>query len=321
MTDLTLHDGRTPQSAVMLTSWAHAADAAHQLGSALCKTSFVPSVFRDKPGEATAAILYGAEAGLSPLAALQGVYVISGKPAMYARTLLAVALGAGHQVWTEEITDTRAIVCGRRNGSDNIERSVWTMDRARKAGYTKNAKYQTDPQAMLLARAQSDVCRRIAPDALLGMAYSVEELEDEQQPTTTVSRASDSKPKTVRRALPAAPDVEEPSIDDTPVVPEPVADEPGVIPITTAQMKKLHAAMGDAGLTDREQGLAFLGAVIGRDIDTSKALSKDEATRVIDELERLNAAEAATDQGDEPEEPPLDGEALWPETAQPGGAA
>ncbi|MCZ4506609.1 hypothetical protein O4273_27765, partial [Rhodococcus ruber] len=33
------------------------------------------------------------------------------------------------------------------------------------------------PQSMLYARASGDIARRVAPDALLGMAYHVEELE------------------------------------------------------------------------------------------------------------------------------------------------
>lgn len=181
-----------------LMAWARAAKAANDLAIPLCQTSFVPEHFQGKPGEATAAILYGAEAGLSPLQALQGVYVISGKPAMYARTLMAVVLGAGHQVWTESESDTRVIVCGRRRGSDQIERAIWTIDRAKKAGYTRNSKYQTDPQAMLLARAQSDVCRRVAPDALLGMAYSVEELQDADDDTPPPAK------RTVKRQTPAA---------------------------------------------------------------------------------------------------------------------
>lgn len=306
MTELALPDRHTleassqPAAAGMLVAWARAAGAAHQLAVPLCETAFVPSHFQGKPGEATAAILYGAEAGLSPLQALQGVYVISGKPAMYARTLLAVTLGAGHEVWTEELTDSRAVVCGRRRGSKNTEKSIWTMDRAKKAGYTKNQKYTTDPQSMLLARAQSDVCRRIAPDALLGMPYSVEELEDESLPAGTVMRATGEK-RTARRAVapaPPEPDLESASTADEPAVEDGEA-------ITPAQLKKLHAAMGDHGLGDRDTGLAYISNVLGRDVTTSKDLTKQEASKVIDLLE------SGVADGTFPEPPPED-ESGWP---------
>jgi hypothetical protein len=152
-------------------------DAAYRIAEVLCRTSFAPQHFRGKPEEATVAILYGQGIGMDPQTALQNLYVISGKPALYARAMVAIVLGAGHEVWTEVSTDECVTVCGKRKGTENVERAEWTIERAKKAGYTTNKKYQTDPQAMLYARASGDIARHIAPDALLGMAYNVEELQ------------------------------------------------------------------------------------------------------------------------------------------------
>ena len=54
-----------------LVAWAAALHAAHQIGTALCQTSFVPTAFRGKPEEAAAMILYGDELGLTPGTSLQ----------------------------------------------------------------------------------------------------------------------------------------------------------------------------------------------------------------------------------------------------------
>lgn len=325
MTEIALREETYDTAPATLVAWAEAASAAHRLAAPLVQTPFVPEHFRPKgnspeavriaEASATAAVLFGAEAGLSPLQALQGVYVISGKPAMYARTMLAVTLGRGHDVWTEELTDTRAIVCGRRRGSDHVERVIWTADRARKAGYTKNAKYQTDPQSMLLARAQSDVCRRIAPDALLGMAYSVEELEDEQQPAAVVTMQRDGAKRTAKRAPIESVQTEEPSLDeDKPIdlVPTDKADEsaetgdPRDVPATRSQITKLNIQLQEAGVTDRDEKLAYLSDQVKRDITSSKDLTKAEANSLIDALEQEAAAERATDQGDDsPFEEPM----------------
>jgi hypothetical protein len=307
-----------------LVAWADAASAAHRLAAPLVATDFVPAHFRPKgsseealraaQASATAAVLCGAEVGLSPMQSLQGIFVIGGRPGMYARVMHALTLTAGHETWTEESTDTRAIVCGRRKGSQHTERVVVTMDQARKAGWTSNKKYQTEPATMLLARAQSQLCRRIAPDALLGLAYSVEELEDEQPaPTTTVSRA-DSPKRTMKRAAVAPP----PPADDPPLDDEPQAmpaAEPAAEPITAAQLKKLHAAMGDRGLSDRAAGLDYLSQILGRQVETSKELSKDEASRVIDLLENGVVDEPPIDvEVEDPDEPD------WPEVARPPDA-
>lgn len=304
-----------------LVAWARAAEAAAELARPLSQTTFVPEVYQGKPGDAAAAILVGAEVGLTPMQALQGIYVIKGKPAMYARTLMAIVLAAGHEVWTEKASADRVVVKGRRRGSERVETSEWTIGRAQQAGYTNNAKYKTDPESMLLARAQAELCRRLAPDAILGMAYAVEELEAEDEAPSgkrTVSR----KPKAERAdptstweepkalepgrdsALRTVADVDLPPLPgedtgraqspesvDTPPDPGPAPPQPAAEPadrpgfITRAQLRMLHAMLGKAGLgDDREAALAFCAEHGGRKVDSSKDLTRIEATKVIDRL-------------------------------------
>jgi hypothetical protein len=276
-----------------LVAWAQAASAAHSLAKALVHTSFVPDTFKVRgpdgidPGNATATILMGDELGLTPLAALRGIYIFKGTPALYARTMRALALSHGHEMWNEESSDERVIVCGRRRGSDKVERAVWTIARATKAGYVgSNAKYKSDPQAMLQAKADSEIARKIAADVLAGVPYSLEDLELEdmvQSNTTTMTRASqDGAPKrTARRASAPTPEPEEPPLDEEPA-------PPAAEGITAPQLKKLHAALGNVGLSDRDAALEFLSDQTGRTITTSKELTKAEASRVIDGLENPN---------------------------------
>lgn len=261
-----------------LVAWAEGLAAAHRIGSALCQTSFVPTHFRGKPEEAAAAILYGDEIGFTPTQAMQNLYVISGKPAMYARSMVALVMSKGHEVWTVEKSDAKVVVAGRRKGSAHVIEETWTTGRAQKAGYLNNKKYTTDPQAMLYARAASDVCRQVAPDALAGIAYSAEEMElAEEQPTTTVRRA----PAKAQRAKAPEPDLEPATEPET--APEPPLDDSPET-ITPAQSKMLHASFNDLGVTDRDQRLAYCTNLIGREISTSNDLTKAEASRVIDAI-------------------------------------
>lgn len=205
-----------------LVAWAASLTAAHRIGTALCETSFCPQHFRGKPDEAAAAILFGDEIGLTPTQALRSVHVISGTPGLYARTMVALVQSHGHRVWTEKETETEVIVCGQRAGDSHTERSVWTLNRAQKAGYTRNTKYAQTPQDMLYARAAATVCRRIAPDALAGLAVTVEELELEDGSTTTETPA---KAKRARRApLTVAPEPDLPD-NEEPETPEERAAE------------------------------------------------------------------------------------------------
>ena len=224
MTDLERYHGPTSD----LVAWGQAARSAYELAKGLTVTQFVPDTFRNKPEEAMAAIIAGAEVGLSPMQALQSTFVIGGRPAYYARTMVALTQSHGHEVWTKELTPTKAVVCGRRQGSDNVEAVTVTLDQARKAGWTRNKKYDTEPESMLYARAASAVCRRIAADALLGIPYSAEELADEAEagkgPTTRkVSRSRVGEPTPVQV-------VDETHAIEPPAQPEPTDDPAGQEP-------------------------------------------------------------------------------------------
>lgn len=189
-----------------LIRWARDAREAHTIATSLVKTSFVPQSMANKPHEAAAAILTGAEVGLTPMAALRSIDIIQGTPAMRAHALRGLVQARGHEVWVEESGPVQAIVCGRRKGSDHEQRSVWTIDRARLLKLTDKPNWKNQPQAMLIARATSELCRLIASDVLLGLPYSIEELTDET-PETPVPVAR----KAVRRAV--APEVEAPPLD------------------------------------------------------------------------------------------------------------
>ena len=262
-----------------LIAWADGLAAAHRIGSALCQTAFVPASFRGKPEEAAAAILYGDEIGLTPTQALQSVHVISGRPGLYARAMVALLLSRGHEVWTVEKSAAKVTVAGRRKGSAHVHEETWTTARAQKAGYTSNKKYATDPEAMLYARAASDVCRQVAPDALAGLAYSAEELELSVAPTTTTVTRAEGVPTRARRK-PATPVADpEPELE-----PEASPEASGPELRSEPQMKKLWALAKEQGM-DESTFRAYLVEALGREVESTKTLTKAEAHHLIEELE------------------------------------
>jgi len=277
--------GLAPTAAtVSLMEWAQELAAAHQLGTALCSTEFVPASFRGKPEAAAAAILAGKSLGLDPMNALANIFVVSGRPSMYARTMAALVLQAGHTIRRVEATEQRVVYEGRRKGETAFTRVEWTIARAQKAGYTSNKKYQTDPIGMLTAKCQAEICRVIAPDVLTGIAAtSVEEVElDDLGEQVPAAPAAEAKTKrTIQRAkapAPDLPDVVHDAPQDEPEAPaEPLA--------TTAQLTKIHVILGKLGASDREAGLAELSTFTGRTIESSKSLTKAEASRFIEEAE------------------------------------
>jgi hypothetical protein len=273
-------DQATP--AIDLRAWAEQATAAAVYAEAICRTSMVPSAYKGKPEEAAAAILAGSELGLSPMASLRAFDNISGTPAPKAMTLRAVVQAAGHEVVIEESTNERAVVSGRRKGSDTWQTSVWDVARAQQlAQFKSNPNYRTNLAQMLVARATAEACRWIGADALMGMPYAAEEIED--QPALA--------PSPVVRRLTVA------DLDEPPAIEQ--ADDGQMV--TRDQQKHMFALWNELGFTgdeNRATRLEITGKILGVEgLESSNDLTRAEADRVITALKERKERTA----GGEPE--------------------
>lgn len=260
---------------------AQAMATAKQLADALCDTDLVPAIYRGKPGNGAAAILYGAELGLNPIQSLQQIFVVHGTPAIYAKTAVAlVKAKAGIVIQTVEDTDERVTVSATDPTTGQVEVSTWDIARASKAEYTRNALYQKNPRSMLWAKAAMEVCRRIAPDVLLGISYAREELELEQQPTVRRAPTSNRGVDGLRRALaPATEPPSHPMVADVVVEAEPEAPK-GWSPATRRKWEKaLLTALAEADCTDPTDLGIVVGELAGRNASTDVEFVLDDELR------------------------------------------
>jgi len=302
-----------PAPTSQVVAYAQRLVSAKTIAEALCGTALAPKQYRGDAASGTAAILYGDEVGMSPLQSLQNIYVVHGTPGLSARAMVALVISRGHRVWTKVDTPTRVVVCGQRAGSDVVEESDWTIDRAKRAGYYEQNKssYEGKPQEMLYARAASVICRKVAPDALLGMSYSAEELRDAPSiPGEVVSNRRTAADYTGTSAPAAA-------------VPSPraaVEQEQQAPPsITAAQSRALHAALARTGMSDRAAGLAWIGSELDREITTTKDLTKDDASLLLDRIGELER-NTPTSQVDDNWDPVTGAELAADEAADRAGA-
>jgi hypothetical protein len=71
---------------------------------------------------------------------------------------------------------------------------------------------------------------------------------------------------------------------------EPPAEPVDAQLVTPAQLQKLHVQLNELSITDREDKLTTVGLLVGQPgLESSKALTKSEASRVIDRLEQVLA--------------------------------
>jgi hypothetical protein len=311
-----------PQPAAGVTAlqvWVETAQAAGQLVASIVDTPFFPAALwpkqtsNDPEREAqrraqaiangTGALIYGAELGLTPMNALTEVFVVHGRPSIYANTMVALVQAAGHEIWTESSTDTAAVVCGQRAGSAHVERVEFKMSDAKRAGYVaKNQKYVTDPVAMLYARAASIACKRTAPEVLKGIP-SFEEVQDD--------------PRVLRPGAPpvAGVPVSVAEITGAPPEPEPAAD--GAEPPEPAQPP--------AGRSLADRAAALVDWFAGKWAVPAEALAarvgRPQAEWTEDDVARLRdigallgkgqisvSDEFNVEPGDPPADEPVDGE-------------
>ncbi len=271
MTEIALRDEQ-PTTAIepfqqstvsALEVWATEADNAVRYADAVVNTAMCPTAYRGKRDEAAAAILAGVELGFKPMASLRAFHSIQGTPTLKAETIRAIVQQAGHELIIVESTDQRCIVEGRRKGSDQWQRSEWTIDRAVKAGYTKkNPNWQSNPNAMLVARACTEVGRWIASDALMGVPVS-EEIADQgvqvQIPTRRVSAAD---------VVAAAVEHQEQMAD-------------------SEQISRIQELFADLGMTTGAAKAELVASVIGHQVSGLHDLTTDEANLVIAGLHQM----------------------------------
>lgn len=310
----------TGPAAAGLEEWAQSFLTLAQVSGEMARTAFVPASLRVFHGEGkdrvydpaataaqvTAAILTGRELGLEPMASLRSIHVINSTPALAALALRAVVLAAGHRMWVEEANNTRAVVAGVRAGDTHEQRVTWTMDDAKARGLAGKQNWRTQPRNMLIARATAEVARLVAADAILGVPYVLEELEDgdvEPAALPAPPPAAETKPLR-RRQQPARPVVSrsqpaveprQPAEDDPPLDDQTPATEPAPR-ASRAQLRKLFAAFKARGLTDRDDRLDWANQRLDRTIVSAAELTDIEASRLIDALEESVETEVSTEE-------------------------
>lgn len=277
---------------VSLVEWANEARAANALASSLSRTPFAGSWRGDADG-ATAAILKGAELGLTPVTALGAFDNIQGRPAPSALTLRALAQAHGHEIELVEESAERAVARYRRKGAADWSTTDFTLDDARAMGLLSRDQWKKQPRAMLVARVTSKAARLVAADVLLGIGYSAEELRDDLRPAEAAPRGIDAllARATDPSPAPAAPTAVEPATPPADSFPADEGDRaasageaPSLNP-QSALARRMFAVLGEAGITDRAERLREVSAIIGREVTSSAQMSEADAHSVIAALE------------------------------------
>lgn len=283
---------------------------------ALASSNLLPRQYQNNPGNLLFAVEYADALGVSRINAITSIHVIEGKPSASADLIASLVRRAGHKLRVlgdDTYAEAQLI---RIDDPEFTYTARWDIPKARLAGLTGKNVWKAYPGAMLRSRAITEVARMGASDALFGVIYTPEELGAEVDPEGDVVH----NVTTMRPGAGADRAREALGVTDEPAA---AASTPADDGITDAQVKKMATVMGKVGLNDRDSALAYVADVIGRTVQSRNDLTKDEASKVIDALERDVAADTV-DAEIVPSTPEsgttsdLDPDALWTQITEKG---
>lgn len=158
---------------------------AYQMAQGLAQSTLVPQAFQNNPSNCLIALEQSNRLGISPMAVMQNLYIVQGKPSFSSSFVIGLINASGKYdmelQFDEEEKDGKPYACtcwttldGRRVNGIKI-----TMDMADKEGWSKKngSKWVTMPQVMLRYRAASFFARMNCPELSIGL-YTKEELDD-----------------------------------------------------------------------------------------------------------------------------------------------
>lgn len=280
-------------------------EAKWKYAQAIAVSDLIPREYRGKPANVLVMMGWAESLGLNLFYVMQELRFIDGRPSASAAFIKTLAHRAGHILRVQMENGSAVATLVRKDDPDFVFRSEWNLDRAVRAGlcHIKDGRafarsktgyptpWELYTDAMLKARAVTEVARDGASDSLGGVAYTPEELENSAAFTP-------AKPEVAPEPANEAPAGRSPSEAVESVTIESEAAEPKVEKSPTsgglasaAQLKAIASALAACGVLGKPALRESVGKILGlADLDSSK-LTKAQASQVLEILKPLADSE------------------------------
>ena len=202
-------------------------DGAWRIANAVVKAGMAPRGLETSE-KAMVAIMHGMEVGMTPMAALQSIAVVNGRPTIWGDGAIGLVRGSGKCEWIKERIegdgDNMVAICDvKRKGEADPIRATFSVADAKKAGlWGKQGPWQQYPKRMLAMRARAFALRDGFADILRGLGIA-EEVQD-----TTAPDARSVTPPSPPRA-PSPPQITAPVEEAETIEHEQVVEETGEV--------------------------------------------------------------------------------------------
>ena len=243
--------------------------------------SLLPQAYRDNPANVLLAVGLGGSMGLSPAESLYRIDVIQGKPCASAELIASNVRKAGHKLRIKVTEDPPSATCTIiRNDDPEPVTVTRDMAWAQQMGLHTKDNYRKQPSTMLSWRAISACARLACSEALYGVAYTADELDD--MPRATVTAEQVAPADLLAQQLVTVEESAE-------VVPDPgYVDAEPMFDYRSTFGKAFYASINAEGIPEQHR-IRFVSEAIGRPITSTKELTDAEARDLLDNLPALAA--------------------------------
>ncbi|KFI40396.1 putative gp43 [Bifidobacterium actinocoloniiforme DSM 22766] len=225
-------------------------------------SDIIPAAYKGKPANILVAVGFGQSMGLSPAESLYRINVIKGKPTMGAELIAAQVRRAGHKLRIAKDEAAVSVTATVVRADDPDYPISVTRDKAwaERMGLAGNDNYRKQPMTMLTWRAISAVAREACPEALYGVAYTPDEMDDLDQGDADVQAR-----------------VEEPT--DQGRDGEPAAE--AELMASKEQRAEINRLLKEGGVSTRAQAARALTALTGEETGSTGTLSQAAAEALL----------------------------------------
>lgn len=151
----------------------------------LAKSQIVPQAYQNKPHDCLIALELATRIGIPPLAVMQNLAVVKGKPSWSGQACTMLVKASGQFInptpvyFGAEGSDDRGcyLTATRTTDGKTVCGTKITIQMAKAEGWTSNPKWRNMPDQMLAYRAAAFFARVYCPDALMGV-QTTEEIYD-----------------------------------------------------------------------------------------------------------------------------------------------
>jgi len=265
---------------------------AMELAKLMADSEFVPQAYRGKPGNVLVAVQMGSEIGLSPMAALQSIAVINGKPGIYGDAGKALLLQAGCLIDeddTEKIRATGKARCKVTRPNGQSTERTFSLDDAKDADLLgKSGPWKQYRYRQMAWRAFWFAARDGAADILKGMKGAEELMDLPTERDMGAADVVDAKPDIAAR-------VRQATGHESKATTKPAADKP---PTLAAVLEQIAASSTPEEM--KQAGEMSTKLVDGEDRDKARVAYRARMAALkkaaADAAEAAAAAEAGATQ-------------------------